>query len=99
MRYKLHILLLLRPPGGIHKVYQLPFYESCFIAIGICIKPSQTHGPVSGWSPLSINMGDHTLGPWGCESSAQLVKATNGGQNKIRKLAFRSPLVALSSFV
>ncbi len=29
------------------------------------------------------------------EGSAQIVKATNGGQNKIRKLAFRSPLVAL----
>ncbi len=92
----------LRPPSRIHKAYQLPFYECCFIAIDICIKTSQTHGPVSGWSSLSINMGDtivrgdhHTVGPWGCEGSAQIVTATNGGQNKIRKLAFRSPLVAL----
>ncbi len=27
----------------------------------------------------------------GCGGSAQIVKATNGGQSKIRKLAFRSP--------
>ncbi len=35
------------------------------------------------------------VGPWGCGGSAQIVKATNEGQNKISKLAFRSPLVAL----
>ncbi len=38
------------------------------------------------------------VGPWGCGGSAQIVKATNEGQSKISKLAFRSPLVALKNF-
>ncbi len=44
----------LRPPHRVNQVYQLRPMGCCFIAICICIKPSQTHGPVSGWSHLSV---------------------------------------------
>ncbi len=46
--------LSLRPPYPVNKAYQLPFIQCCFIAICDCIKPSQTHGPISGWSPLPV---------------------------------------------
>ena len=52
---------LLKATKGIHKAYQLPSKQSCFIAIGICIEPSQTHSPVSGWSHLLINTGETML--------------------------------------
>ncbi len=34
----------------------------------------------------------------GCNSSAQIVKVTTGGQDSVWKLAFRSPLVTLNNF-
>ncbi len=44
--------MALRPPYPVNKAYQLPSIQCCFIAICVCIKPSQTHGHISGWSPL-----------------------------------------------
>ena len=38
----------------------------------------------------------HIAGSYGCEGSAQIVKATTMGQDSVQKLAFRPPLVALS---
>ncbi len=48
----------LRPPLGVCQAYHHPNQRSCFIAISIYIKPSQTHGSVVGWSPLHVSMGD-----------------------------------------
>ncbi len=36
-------------------------HQCCFIAICICIKPSQTHGSVSGWSSLPVIAWDTKL--------------------------------------
>ena len=44
----------LRPPHRVLKAYQLPPTQCCFIAICICIKPSQTYGPVWAWSLLPV---------------------------------------------
>ena len=44
----------LRPPHQVNQAFQLPPMQCCFIVICICIQPSQTHGPVSRWSPLSV---------------------------------------------
>ncbi len=46
----------LRPPLGVCHAYHHHHQQCCFIAISICIKPSQTHGPVLGWSPLHVSM-------------------------------------------
>ncbi len=45
-------LWLLRPPHRVLKAYQHPPIDCCFITICLCIKPSQTYRPISGWSPL-----------------------------------------------
>ncbi len=38
----------LRPPNQVKMTYQLPPIQCCFIAIYICIEPSQIYGPVPG---------------------------------------------------
>ncbi len=44
----------LRPPYPINKAYQLPHIQWCFIAMCVCIKPSQTHGHISRWTTLPV---------------------------------------------
>ncbi len=44
----------LRPPHWVKMAYQLPPIQCCFIAIYICIEPSQTYGPAPGLSPLPV---------------------------------------------
>ncbi len=45
--YTLHAAFLLKK--SVNKAYQLPPMQYCFIAICICFKSWQSHGPVSGW--------------------------------------------------
>ncbi len=46
--------LSLRPPYPVNEAYQLPPIQYCFITVCVGIKPSQIHGPISEWFPLSI---------------------------------------------
>ncbi len=51
----------IRPSLGVCTAYHHLLYQCCFIAISMCIIPSQSHGPVSGWSPVHGGMGDVDL--------------------------------------
>ncbi len=52
---------VLRPPYPVNKAYELPPKQCCFIVICVCITPSQTHDPISGWSPLPVTAWDGKL--------------------------------------
>ena len=54
-RAVLYGLMVLRPPYPINKAYQLPPVQCCFIAIiCVCIKLSQTHGPIIRMVPSAL---------------------------------------------
>ncbi len=76
---------ILRPPGRIHKAYQLP--ATCFIGKNICIKPSQTNGPVHAFIKYSFTI----------EILIGFIIIENYGHN-LRSTWFIPPLVTLTAW-
>ncbi len=62
------LLQILRPPHRVKKAYQLSPIQCCFIAVYICIEPSQTYGPVLGYKSIyqwNNNPWEGADKPWG----------------------------------
>ncbi len=77
--------MTLRPPLGVHKALQHRPKQACFIAISICVEPSQIHGPKFS---ILVIYSFHMLKCPGTE----IFKATTGG----KKFILGPPVVALT---
>ncbi len=65
---QIQIIECLRPPYPVNKAYQLPSIQCCFIAICVCIKPSQSMVLYQG-GPLCQLLQE--IGPWVCDGLIQ----------------------------